>query len=111
MDGEDHGDELALYTTATMAVFVVLVNLPTPEESEEVPRGASQVPVGFGLDAYESGVRHDWVVVGAIEGMDKEVHFLAGVRGVMKVVAFDTRVAHPFLEGEFEEVEPFVVTN
>ena len=109
LNGEDHGDEFALYPTATGTVFVVLVDLPTPEEFEEVPRGASQV--GFGLDAYESGVRHDRVVVGAIEGVDKEVHFLAGVCRVMKVVALDTRVSHPFLEGEFEEVEPFVVAD
>ena len=79
------------------------------EEFEEVPRGASQV--GFGLDAYESGVRHDRVVVGAIEGVDKEVHFLAGVCRVMKVVTLDTGVSHPLLEGEFEEVEPFVVAD
>ena len=107
--GEDHWDELALYPAAAGAVFVVLVDLPTPEEFEEVPRGARQV--GFGLGAYESGVRHDWVVVGAVEGVDKEVHFFAGVRGVMEVVALDTGVSHPFLEGEFEEVEPFIVAD
>ena len=63
------------------------------------------------MNAYESGVCHDRVIVGAIEGVNEKVHFLAGVCRVMKVVALDTRVSHPFLEGEFEEVEPFVVTN
>ena len=67
--GEDHWDELALYPAAAGAVFVVLVDLPTLEEFREVPGGARQV--SFGLDTYESGVCHDRVVVGAIEGVDQ----------------------------------------
>ena len=56
------------------------------------------------MGAYESGVGRDGVVVGAIEGVDKEVYFLAGVCGVMEVVALDARVPHPFLESELEKL-------
>ena len=63
------------------------------------------------MDANESGVCHDRVIVGAIEGVNEKVHFLAGVRRVMEVVTLDTGVSHPLLEGEFEEVEPFVVAD
>ena len=37
LNGEDHGDEFALYPTAAGTVFVVLVDLPTLEEFKEVP--------------------------------------------------------------------------
>ena len=39
MDGEDHGDKLAVHSAAAWAMFVVLGGFPTLEESEEVPRG------------------------------------------------------------------------
>ena len=87
LDGEDHGDKFTVYSTAAGAMFVVLGGFPTLEESEEVPRGAWQVR--FGLGAHESGVCHDRVVVGAIEGVDKEVHFLAGVCRVVEVVTLE----------------------
>ena len=95
LDGEDHGDKFTVYSAATGAMLVVLVGLSTLEESGEVPRGAWQVRSGLG--AHESGVCHDRVVVGAVEGVDEEVHFLAGVCRVMEVVTLDARVTHPFL--------------
>ena len=43
LDGEDHGDKFAVYSTTARAVLVVLGGFSTLEESEEVPRGAWQV--------------------------------------------------------------------
>ena len=109
MNGEDDWEEVTEEGSARGTVLIVFIHLSLGEDSGEVRRGGGQVRSR--LDAHDCGIGHDGVLVGEIEGVDEEIHFLGVVGRVVEIISRDTRITHPPLEGEFEHMEPLVVAS